>query len=211
LHGNGCDSEIFKFQLSTLTSKTKDSVEFVFLDGLAPSTMIDPVLLKVFPKTNFNHLQYMTITGVGSKDGMRYEGVDTAVDYVLKAVASLGPFDGLLGFSQGSNLATILIGRAERGMIPKHWRFVITMNGSRSRWADEMLDVFASELQIPSLHVIGEADPLKADTESLTELYSAALRTVLRTAEGHKPTRDQEAVAKICAFLSEQQQAPSHL
>ena len=40
----------------------------------------------------------------------RYEGVDTAVDYVLKAVASLGPFDGLLGFSQGSNLATILIG-----------------------------------------------------------------------------------------------------
>ena len=40
---------------------------------------------------------------------------------------------------------------------------------------------------------------------------SAALRTVLRTAEGHKPTRDQEAVAKICAFLSEQQQAPSHL
>ncbi len=43
-----------------------------------------------------------------SGDGAKYDGIEYTLEYISKIIKSDGPFDGILGFSQGGVLTTIL-------------------------------------------------------------------------------------------------------
>ena len=50
----------------------------------------------------------------GRKEGGGYEGVSEAVDYLKKVISEEGPFEGVLGFSQGANLVSMTAALAEK-------------------------------------------------------------------------------------------------
>lgn len=62
-------------------------------------------------------------------DNNRYPQFDSTVDYVLDCYKNHGPFDGLLGFSQGAGLALFLTALQEKGDIATEFKFVISYSG----------------------------------------------------------------------------------
>eukprot|EP00667_Euglena_gracilis_P022964 EG_transcript_25768 len=197
LHGHGCDSRIFRIQLMPVLSACRPDVDFVFLDGPQEADMTDPSILEYFPAPQFQHLQYMR--PIRSPDGTRYEGVEAGLQHVRTFLQTDGPFDGLLGFSQGANLATLLTAEAESQTGRAPWDFVVLMCGGRSLWAEGLPDL---PLRTPSLHVISKDDPSWELTEALVDVYSAGSRQVIRTEGGHKPPRDPAVLAVVRSFIA---------
>lgn len=114
-----------------------------------------------------------------SDDGKKYEGVADAIKYLNQIEERDGPFDGVVGFSQGAAVAATLCALQhhathENGVaaealldtglpsINTKLKFAIMVGGFIPR--DEMMRsvLFTKEqsISVPSLHVIGEADTI---------------------------------------------------
>mmetsp|Transcript_110143 Transcript_110143/g.320760 ORF Transcript_110143/g.320760 Transcript_110143/m.320760 type:complete len:280 (+) Transcript_110143:133-972(+) len=123
---------------------------------------------------------------------------------LLEHIRTKGPYDGILGFSQGANMAGLLSAISESDVMPwLRFRFAVLICSSRYSWCDEFLTVDplrttlpvhlfqgGSEgdvpliaagssgaeptLSMPSLHIISTMDPLRGASESMAELFSDA-------------------------------------
>ncbi|KAK7925745.1 hypothetical protein WMY93_008055 [Mugilogobius chulae] len=90
-------------------------------------------------------------------------GLDQSVSTVREAVKTLGPFDGILGFSQGAAFVAMLCSLQEQNLEPDfHFRFAVLVAGFRSACTEHEL-FYKSSLQIPSLHVFGQEDKVIPD------------------------------------------------
>ncbi|XP_069040524.1 esterase OVCA2 [Lepisosteus oculatus] len=86
-------------------------------------------------------------------------GLDESLEAVRRAVGERGPFDGVLGFSQGAALVAMLCARQERGQEPgPGFRFAVLVAGFRSRCAGHAPLYTAPPLGLPTLHVLGDSD-----------------------------------------------------
>ncbi|KAI5669790.1 hypothetical protein M9H77_19643 [Catharanthus roseus] len=123
-------------------------------------------------------------------------------------MVELGPFDGILGFSQGGLLSAALPGMQKKGValtkVPKI-KFVIIISGAKFggiKFPSPELakDAFSSPIDIPSLHIIGEKEP---DKESHFELLESYVNpTLLYHHEGHiVPHLDESGVKIVLGFL----------
>lgn len=110
-------------------------------------------------------------------------GLQDSLDIVKRAFEELGPFDGILGFSQGAALASILCDLLSKGGIFKiilhillmkihhqfslsliyflelsfHFKFAILVSGFQSKLSPHS-HFYETKKVIPSLHVIGDTD-----------------------------------------------------
>ncbi|CAB3406393.1 unnamed protein product [Caenorhabditis bovis] len=94
-------------------------------------------------------------------------GFDESIAEVLKFIEQNGPFDGLMGFSQGASMAHLLIAKAQLGEIDlKGIRFAIFFSGflSLSTMHDNLTQLRIVDL--PSLHLYGNADEIVASSKS---------------------------------------------
>ncbi|KAA0704131.1 Esterase OVCA2 [Triplophysa tibetana] len=86
-------------------------------------------------------------------------GLEDSVDTVRTAVKELGPFDGILGFSQGAALVAILCALQEQKQEPVfNFRFAILVAGFRSACSQHQRFYEGPAIAIPSLHVYGQDD-----------------------------------------------------
>ena len=65
---------------------------------------------------------------VKAADGS-YPEFDSTVDYVLECYKNHGPFDGILGFSQGAGVGLFLAALQEKGDIATDFKFAISYSG----------------------------------------------------------------------------------
>ncbi|XP_074869434.1 esterase OVCA2 isoform X2 [Carettochelys insculpta] len=91
------------------------------------------------------------------EEAARCQGLEQALETVARACAELGPFDGLLGFSQGAALAAIVCALQQRGDARFPFRFAVLIAGFKSRAAPHGR-YFREPIAAPSLHVLGESD-----------------------------------------------------
>lgn len=85
---------------------------------------------------------------------------------VREAVKTQGPFDGILGFSQGAAFVAMLCALQEQKLEPEfNFRFAIVIAGFRSA-CKEHDKFYTAPLQIPSLHVFGLEDRVIPDNMS---------------------------------------------
>ncbi|XP_077360946.1 esterase OVCA2 [Festucalex cinctus] len=85
-------------------------------------------------------------------------GLDESVAAVREAVRRDGPFDGVLGFSQGAALVAMLCALQESNAEPDFaFRFAILVAGFRSA-CTQHLSFYSTPLQMASMHVIGLED-----------------------------------------------------
>ncbi|KAH0427987.1 DUF341 domain-containing protein [Colletotrichum camelliae] len=93
LHGVGSSAKILESQLVGLMKSVDASYEFVLVDGPVPSHR-GPGMSPALPGPFYSHL-----TGYSPRE------IEAAHQNIAATVDELGPFDGILGFSQGASVA----------------------------------------------------------------------------------------------------------
>lgn len=112
-------------------------------------------------------------------------GLEESVSAVKEAVKAHGPFDGILGFSQGAAFVAMLCCLQEQKPEPDFtFRFAVLVAGFRSL-CKEHEKFYSTTLQIPSLHVFGLEDRVIPDHMSWDLLPSFQDPQVLIHPGGH--------------------------
>ncbi|XP_041864352.1 esterase OVCA2 [Melanotaenia boesemani] len=112
-------------------------------------------------------------------------GLSESVTAVREAVNAQGPFDGILGFSQGAAFVAMLCCLQEQKLEPEfNFRFAILVAGFRSK-CKEHQKFYNAPFQIPSLHVFGLEDKVIPDYMSRELLTSFQDPQVLIHPGGH--------------------------
>ncbi|KAM8741116.1 esterase OVCA2 [Acanthopagrus schlegelii] len=112
-------------------------------------------------------------------------GLDESLTTVREAVKVQGPFDGILGFSQGAAFVAMVCSLQEQKLEPEfNFRFAILVAGFRSA-CKEHQTFYGTPLLIPSLHVFGLEDRVIPDNMSRELLPSFQDPQVLTHPGGH--------------------------
>ncbi|GER44001.1 rhodanese-like domain-containing protein 6 [Striga asiatica] len=172
LHGFRQNASSFKGRTASFAKKLKNIAEFVFLDGPHELPFIyqhqnnppNNHCNKKFAwlvsadydsnsnnpewkmaETPFDYLQYQQQTS----------GFDKSIDYLKTVFTREGPFDGILGFSQGAAMAALVSARTEKLKGGVDFRFVILCSGFAVN-----MEEFVPEgsINCPSLHIFGNKD-----------------------------------------------------
>ncbi|XP_042241364.1 esterase OVCA2-like [Homarus americanus] len=99
---------------------------------------------------------------------------DRSSEESLKAVESCfkdsGPFDGILGFSQGAAMLGLLCGLQQQGKLPFSFKFAIFASAFRSGSSPHQ-HLYSKRITLPSLHIFGETDQVISMSEDLLQLF----------------------------------------
>lgn len=202
LHGFRTSGSILKSQLdfSGFTQDLKGLVHFYPLD--APHPAVGPpesIVQKVFEGPF-----YEWWNAVEDPPGVwTYNGWEKTLGAVTEYVQSNGPFDGILGFSQGAALAATLVGMQQNGHAMQNippFEICVCISGvdPRSQLGDL---AFSKPITCKSLHVIGAKDPIHKSSERLTERFVSP--TIIRHDGGHVvPRLEQHALITMKGFFS---------
>jgi len=172
LHGKAQTAESFSKKIGGARRKLERVFDLVFLDA--------PINLEDNEKSNndsCNNNNAAPIMNTGRAwflreeiigGNYRYTELDECIDYVIQHLKDSGPYDGIIGFSQGGTVATAL---ATSGCIPV--RAVLTAGAPCVAEAFEAANQKSNDknsgLLIPKLHLAGETDAM-IPTESVAKL-----------------------------------------
>lgn len=109
-------------------------------------------------------------------------GLEESLEAVARALEERGPFDGLLGFSQGAALAAMVCALRARGdpRFPITFAILVAAFASRAPAHDHF---YREPIALPSLHVVGDADAVIAARLS-AELAQCFVEPVVITHPG---------------------------
>jgi predicted esterase len=211
LHGFRTNARILQFQCRDVVRLLGGRAEFVFVDAPhAARGKAEPIVEQLFPgEPLFEWWNKNDETGA-------YEGLGATIDSVERACAERGPFDGVLGFSQGACLAATLLERqVDDGAAARTaFRFGIIVSGFvprdralRTRF-EARREGAAARVAVPVLLCRGAKDYYPA---TLAPYFADARET--EHGGGHElPTRKNagEAWFEACgAFLDRWATAPA--
>ncbi|KAK3321990.1 serine hydrolase FSH [Apodospora peruviana] len=188
LHGTGTNSQVFETQLANILYELEGNHTYEFVEGTSPAPMAAEIQ-GFFPSTD-EYFQYYDQTSAPS--------MNTALDQLEGYLASEGPFDGVIGYSQGASLAaTYLIRTAQRHpSAPLPFRCAIFFSGGRPldpRSLDEDRLVLINPdgvtdavVAMPTANIWGRNDRLwPGSSEILFKLCDPAVRSSCIHDEGH--------------------------
>ncbi|KAF5862323.1 hypothetical protein ETB97_011847 [Aspergillus alliaceus] len=202
LHGGGTNADIFRAQIGTLMSQlTEDQVvETYFSEGTVDSPP-GPGIEGFFEGPYF--LWYNWPPRVGSEvDSI---SITDAYHALYEVVEDEGPFDGVLGFSQGGSLAHAFQVQhlIHHPLKEPLFRCAIYLNSPMPLFVDDDgsvvydMSVVGSPLKVPSLHVVSERDPNYEHCTRLCDCYDPAYASVIRHAYGHAIPKDTRTVTVV--------------
>jgi len=121
----------------------------------------------------------------------QYEDLDEALEFLQEQLHKHRPIDGVLGFSQGANLASLLAAQAEAGH-GANFSFVVHICPARPGWVQQRPRLFKKPIPMRSFHISGRKD--QNPPFALRHLYENPL--CFMHEDGHRPvpgTTIQEA------------------
>ncbi|HEY0191789.1 MAG TPA: hypothetical protein VGC42_11760 [Kofleriaceae bacterium] len=143
--------------------------------------------------------------------GVRYRGWEKTRDGLAGFCARSGPFDGVLGFSQGAALAALLVALgAFDGAAAPRFDFAIAIGGFASRDPGHAAAFeVAGGIDVPTLHVIGRRDGIVAPRAShaLASRFRGA--RVVEHDGGHVIPADAGVRAATAEFLDAMARRPA--
>ena len=130
-------------------------------------------------------------------------GFEHSLTTVASALEKQGPFDGVLAFSQGASLLSVICGLKEQGDERfQGFRFAMFVSGFKSRQAAHQ-EFYKTQISLPTLHVMGETDQVieKEMSEDLATLYGN--KTVVCHKGGHFVPATSAEKSQYISFLKE--------
>lgn len=233
LHGFRQNASSFKGRTASLAKKLKDLVELVFIDAphelpfvyqprtteTTPCSELEmqkgpPPLEKC--KKKFAWLvaeDYNVSTGKDWKiadqpfDPLQYRlqtgGFDASLAYLKNVFSKLGPFDGILGFSQGAAMAGSICAR--RGKLDDEidFKFAILCSG----FVLETKDFELGLINCPSVHVFGNGGQGKDrqiarnTSMELANKFEKSCSLIIKHESGHIIPTQSPHIDRLKAFL----------
>nr|CAB3484685.1 unnamed protein product [Digitaria exilis] len=123
---------------------------------------------------------------ISGQDFLQCRNLDMCVSYLEELMIREGPFDGLLGFSQGAAVSAVLAGLQQQGLAltgVSKMKCLIAIAGGKIHAPVAAARAFAGKIMCPSLHFIGDDDFVKYHSEELVEAFADPL--VIRHPCGH--------------------------
>ncbi|KNA11736.1 hypothetical protein SOVF_132350, partial [Spinacia oleracea] len=160
-----------------------------FPDGLYPAGGKSDIE-GFFPPPYYEWFQF-------NKEFTEYTNLEECISYLCEYITTKGPFDGLLGFSQGATLSALLIGYQSQGKVLKDhppFKFFISVSGSKFRIPSICEVAYKEPNKVKSVHFIGEKDWLKLPSEDLAKAFRDPL--IIRHPQGHTVPRLDEAATE---------------
>ncbi|XP_004490394.1 uncharacterized protein [Cicer arietinum] len=195
LHGFRTSAEIMKKQIEKWPQDVLDKLDLVYVDAPFPCTGKSDVE-GIFDPPYYEWFQF-------NKEFTEYINFDECLQYIEDYIVKHGPFDGLLGFSQGAILSASIPGLQEKGValtkVPKV-KFVIIIAGAKFRSPSVAEKAYSSMITCPSLHFIGENDYLKQYGKELMESFVEPV--VIHHPKGHTvPRLDDKTLNTVTSFI----------
>lgn len=184
IHGYAQSDTIFKSKLGSVRKGFKKEIDFAFLRGPHKVPMksnfgIDEPETEEVYGWWFNTEDHIFKATVPSDLAV---GFEDSVALVEKTFRESGPFDGILGFSQGAAFATILCFMQQRNLLPIKFDFAIIISGFKSLCTPHA-SYYNGKINIPSLHIYGTSDQV-IPTEMAEEVSEMFVRKTNATHEG---------------------------
>jgi len=182
LHGYHGSAETLRGQLSPLASSLDAVADFVCVDA---------------PALADGDFGWWHATEDAA--GVRYRGFTKSREALTAYCAEHGPFDGVLGFSQGAALAALLVA------LDRTTRFAMIIGGFASR-DPRHAAVFeaAGAIDVPSLHIIGRADAIVSPRASHQLASRFRAPTIAEHDGGHVIAATDTVRTAALAFLTRQ-------
>ncbi|KAL3755069.1 hypothetical protein ACJRO7_002181 [Eucalyptus globulus] len=197
LHGFRTSGSFLKKQISKWDPSIFAHFDMDFPDGLFPAGGKSDIE-GIFPPPYFEWFQF-------EKDFTEYTNLEECVKYLCEYIMSKGPFDGLLGFSQGATLSALLLGYQAQGKVLKDHpplKFFISISGSKFRTPDICDVAYKDPIKAKSVHFIGDKDWLKLPSQDLATAFDNPL--IIRHPQGHTvPRLDETTVVQMRGWTAE--------
>ncbi|KAK3925363.1 Esterase OVCA2 [Frankliniella fusca] len=158
LHGYGQSGGYFHKKLGGVRKLMKSVAEFDYVSSPHLTNMeADPGDIFSGPR----HAWWFTNEEMKTYDSKEFEskcyGFEESVDRVDEYLQERGPFDGILGFSQGACFLSLLCCLQQQGKLKGTFKFAIFASGYLSRCVAHQ-NLYNETLSLPTLHVFGESD-----------------------------------------------------
>ncbi|XP_016200568.1 esterase AGAP003155 [Arachis ipaensis] len=207
-HGYRTSGKILKKSImSRWPEIVTQKLQLVFLDGKFPAHaksavggVSDPPYYEWF-RTN--------------EDLSLVSNFEECVAYIEDYMVKNGPFDGLLGFSQGALVASALPGMQAQGVAlakVDKIKFLILISGAKfggNKYEMPKLasNAFSDPIDCPSLHFIGEWDFQKPESIALLQAFRDPI--VIRHPRGHTiPKLDDKSLEIMVGFIENIKKIP---
>ena len=195
LHGFRTSGEIMKKQIHKWPQNVLDKLDLVFVDAPFPCKGKSAVE-GIFDPPYYEWFGY-------NEDFTEYTNFDECLQYIEDYMIKHGPFDGLLGFSQGAILSGALPGLQEKGValtkVPKV-KFLIIIGGAKFRAPSVVEKAYSSQIGCHSLHFLGEHDFLKEYGKELID--NCVEPVVIHHPKGHTvPRLDDKSLNTMMSFI----------
>ncbi|KAF8018507.1 hypothetical protein BT93_H3401 [Corymbia citriodora subsp. variegata] len=200
LHGFRMSAKILETQIHKWPETVLEKVDLVYLDAPYLSAGKSGVE-GIFDPPYFEWFQ-------GNQDYTEYENFEECIAFIEDFMVKNGPFDGLLGFSQGAVLAAALPGMQAEGLVltkVPEIKFLILISGAKlggSKLSAPPLaaNAFSAPIKCPSLHVIGENDLVKPESIALLDSFVDPI--IVHHPEGHTiPGLDDQSLEVVSNFI----------
>ncbi|TKY69924.1 Rhodanese domain-containing protein 6 [Spatholobus suberectus] len=183
LHGFRTSGEILKQLVLRWPEPVIQKLDLVFLDGQFPAQGRSD-MEGIFDPPYYEWFQ-------ANEDFTEYSNFEECLAYIQDYMVKNGPFDGLLGFSQGAILAAALPGMQAQGVAlgkVDKIKFLIVISGAKfggEKFGMPKLasNAFSKPIDCPSLHFIGEKDFMKPESIALLEAFQDPV--VIHHPKGH--------------------------
>ncbi|KAF5828970.1 serine hydrolase-domain-containing protein [Dunaliella salina] len=205
LHSFRTSAAIFKWQIerTNLDINIGDIAEIVYMD--APNPASGPIPRDVRPFFGDGPFyEWTTVQEMGDQFEFDVEKLERSMSEVEKKLRDEGPFDGLIGFSQGTLLASVIVMLQHRGLILQTvppLKFCILFAGLKSRYPPHAEVFKMGKVPVPSLHIYGDRDQIREHCVDLANAFQDPI--VIQHPRGHSiPSLLPHQLAVMRAFLS---------
>jgi len=209
LHGGCSNARVMGFQLTRLAKRLDGRVDLVYVNGplVYPddSSAVEEqrtIFKGIASELKFYSFHQCLQTGHGQYGERSDDGLGGVLTYLQNQIRINAPIDGVLGFSEGANAASVLAAQSATGA-GATLNFAVHLCPGRPQWAKQRAELFKDRLPLPSLHVSGSQDIECPNENALRDLYEDP---VCIMGDGdHKPipaTSSAEA-DRICDAIAE--------
>ena len=155
IHGYRANRSLMSLQTARLKRRLPNCNHYI-IDGkhVAQGLPEDPMVRKHYPPPHFEHCQFNYLPNGGAT----YTGIEESIEY-LKEIAKEKEIDGIVAFSQGTYISSILASQ-----IPL--KFFVSVCGMRC--VDPKYEV---NFDVPSYHIVGKEDQWRERGVEFSKLY----------------------------------------
>ncbi|KAJ2158220.1 hypothetical protein GGF46_003932 [Coemansia sp. RSA 552] len=211
LHGFGEDSVLFKIRARNFCGVVGDSADLVFVDAPIDIGILRETTGNVVDADIAKEFTNLAWWWARSDRTLEARGIDRSLAFVKKVLTEQGPFDGVLGFSQGATMAAIvtalLEGQCDQGALSlgdidhPPFKFAV-FAGAFKLDVPQFSHVYSQGIATPTMHMLGTYDTVVEPERSRALVNLCVAPEVFEFVGGHFLPHTPKCARAMRAFLA---------